>query len=238
MEPFDGNTKVSHLAVVAKHSWYLRDANEIFSGTSHKISLFNTITELEVFLEASSPRIDYIFFPHISNIIPAKLYRNFQCVGFHTGDLPKDRGGSPIQNKILLREYLTKVSAFRIGEEIDAGAIYAQKKIDLSSGNIEDILRRMSSLCAQMMFEVVNAEIKPKDQLGATSSFRRLTQKDSLIPVSVSNLVELYDRIRMVDGLDYPKAYVTVGNLNISFANAKFEGDALTATCSLKLGSN
>ena len=237
MESFHTNSKVSHLAVVAKYPWYLRDAKETFIGTPHTISTFSTIAELKISLETSSTHFDYIFFPHISSIIPTELYRNFRCVGFHTGDLPKNRGGSPIQNKILLKEYLTKVSAFRIEEEIDAGAIYAQKSIDLSSGDIEEILKTISFLCAQMMFEIVNAETEPKDQLGATSSFSRLTPKDSLLPISVSNLAEIYDRIRMVDGLDYPRAYVRLGNLNISFENAKFEGEALTATCSFKLGA-
>ena len=43
------------------------------------------------------------------------------CIGFHTGDLPGDRGGSPIQHKILRGEYDTFVSAMKLVNEIDAG---------------------------------------------------------------------------------------------------------------------
>jgi hypothetical protein len=56
-----------------------------------------------------------------------------------------------------------------------------------------------------------------------------------MLPDSLTSLNEVYDRIRMVDGLDYPKAHIFVGNLRIAFENAKLEGEILTSTCSFTL---
>lgn len=226
------------MAVVAKHPWYLQDALESFNGTPHVIWAFGSVPELQESVNSAESEFHYIFFPHVSTIIPSDLHNNFRCIGFHTGDLPKDRGGSPIQNKILMKEYLTRVSAFQIGEEIDGGAIYTQRQIDLSFGDVEDILKRVSLLCAQMMLEIVNNDVIPKSQLGAPSTFKRLSPQDSLIPDSLTSLNEVYDRIRMVDGLDYPKAHIFVGNLRITFENAKLEGETLTSTCSFTLGGS
>ena len=64
-----------------------------------------------------NPRI--IFFIFWSKIIPKKIFSNFLCIQFHSSDLPKFKGGSPIQNQILKKIYKTKISAFKINEKID-----------------------------------------------------------------------------------------------------------------------
>ena len=42
-----------------------------------------------------------IFFIHWSTLIPKDLYLNYECIQFHCANLPKFRGGSPVQNQIL-----------------------------------------------------------------------------------------------------------------------------------------
>ena len=44
---------------------------------------------------------DYVIMFHWSEILPKKFYEKINCICVHTGNLPKDRGGSPIQNQIL-----------------------------------------------------------------------------------------------------------------------------------------
>ena len=67
------------------------------------------------------PRI--IFFIFWSKKISEKIFSNFLCIQFHSSDLPKFRGGSPIQNQILKKIYKTKLSAFKINQKIDDGDI-------------------------------------------------------------------------------------------------------------------
>ena len=43
---------------------------------------------------------EFIFFPDWSWIVPEVIIENYKCICFHESDLPKFRGGSPIQNQI------------------------------------------------------------------------------------------------------------------------------------------
>lgn len=221
------------IAVVAKFDWYLEDAKHTFLNTQIEVTTFRSLRELSFGLEANS-NFDFIFFPHVSEIIPKEIYENFLCIGFHTGDLPADRGGSPIQNKILTKRYITNVSAFRITEEIDGGPIYSQHVIDLSEGTIIDILHNLSKICAKIIFDIVLNPPIPIYQNGKVEVKIRRKPIDSLLPQNSVGLRSLYDHIRMVDGLDYPRAFIKWGDNIIEFTSAKIEDGKLTASCEIR----
>ena len=44
---------------------------------------------------------EFIFLPDWSWIVPFDIVDNFKCVCFHESNLPKFRGGSPLQNQII-----------------------------------------------------------------------------------------------------------------------------------------
>ncbi len=69
----------------------------------------------------------YVFFLHWSWIVPAEIWQNFVCVVFHVTDLPYRRGGSPIQCLILRGYRETRLTAFRMSGELDAGACLHEK---------------------------------------------------------------------------------------------------------------
>jgi len=221
------------IAVVAKFSWYLEDALERLSDAKFQVLTLSTLDELLSEIRINS-NLDFIFFPHFSEIIPASVYDNFLCIGFHTGDLPADRGGSPIQNKIVTGKYLTNVSAFKITKEIDAGPIFKQHIIDLSEGTIIDILHNLSKICAIMMLDIVRNSPAPIEQIGQIQVKARRKPIDSLLPHGKVGTRKLYDHIRMVDGLDYPRAYIAWGEHIIEFTSAKLEGKKLIATCTIR----
>lgn len=56
----------------------------------------------------------YIFFIHWSKLIPENIYKNYNCIQFHSSKLPHGRGGSPIQNQILLGSKNTLLCAFKV----------------------------------------------------------------------------------------------------------------------------
>ena len=89
----------------------------------------------------SKPEI--IFFPDWSWIIPNEIISNYKCICFHESNLPKFRGGSPIQNQIIRGITKTKTTAFIMNEKIDAGDIILQKNLSLE-GSIQEIFSRMS----------------------------------------------------------------------------------------------
>ena len=51
-------------------------------------------------LASLDPR--YVFFLHWSWKIPAEIHTRFECVIFHMSDVPYGRGGSPLQNLIVV----------------------------------------------------------------------------------------------------------------------------------------
>ena len=236
MSLYAKNQSKVRIAVIAKFSWYLDDAKRYFSDTDYQVLTFNTLDELKNEIRINS-NLDFIFFPHFSEIIPPSIYENFLCIGFHTGDLPADRGGSPIQNKILSGKYLTNVSAFRITKDIDAGPIFKQHVIDLSEGTIVEILLNLSKICAKMMIDIVRNTPVPIEQIGQIQVKVRRKPIDSLLPQSSVGIRVVYDHIRMVDGLDYPRAYIAWGDLIIEFTSAKLEDGKLTATCTIREGN-
>ena len=75
---------------------------------------------------------DYVFFTDWSWIVPKKIIDNFKCICFHESDLPKFRGGSPIQNQIIRGIKITKTTAFVMTNEIDAGEILLKKKLSFA----------------------------------------------------------------------------------------------------------
>ena len=75
---------------------------------------------------------EFIFFPDWSWFVPEEIIKNFNCICIHESDLPKFRGGSPLQNQIIRGVKKSKSTAFLMNEKLDSGKIIS-KKFKLSS---------------------------------------------------------------------------------------------------------
>ena len=178
-------------------------------------------------LEEIDPR--FIFFPHWSWIIPEKIYSRFDCVVFHMTDLPFGRGGSPLQNLLVRGIYDTKVSAIKVGRGMDTGPVYLKKPLDISFGNADDILKRVSSIVFNEMIPAfLQNDITCREQEGEPVSFKRRLPEQSEIPPGLSQR-QIYDYIRMLDGEGYPAAFVEAGQNRIHFRNARYENGKVSA---------
>lgn len=157
---------------------------------------------------------EYVFFPHWSWIIPNNIYNNYNCIVFHTGDLPEFRGGSPIQNHIVRKVYNTKLSAIQVCEKVDSGKIYLKRDLSLEEGSLSDILAKISDVIfMEMMPEIITRKIVPRSQRGEGSYFpRRTPDMSNINNAEINDIRDLYDFIRMLDGEGYPKAYLLVGD--------------------------
>jgi methionyl-tRNA formyltransferase len=214
--------QVKKCLVVAKHDFYLNDALAALSNQEVETFIAKSTSEMNSVLE-SNPNIDVIFFPHFSEIIPEEIFNRFLCIGFHTGKLPRGRGGSPIQHQILEGDYLCPVSAIQIVGTLDAGPIYLQREADLSTGNIVEILAQLSLVVASMISEIVLGIPIPIKQQGESQVRKRIQERDSKLVIEDLTDREIYDRIRMVDGLDYPPAYIEIGNIRLILTSAEWE---------------
>ena len=167
-----------------------------------------------------SPKI--IFFIHWSKKIPSEIFKRFLCIQFHASNLPKFKGGSPIQNQIIRGIKKTKITAFKVSNIIDSGDICKKKNLDLN-GTAMQIYKKMEKISINMIRELVRRKkIKFNKQTGKSSFFkRRKASESNLLSLKIMNIKNMYNFIRMLDAHDYPKAYLDIKKYKILFKNVK-----------------
>lgn len=159
----------------------------------------------------------YIFFPHWSHVVPTSIMELTECVCFHETDLPYGRGGSPLQNLIAGGHKVTKVSALRMTDRIDAGPVYLKRDLSLH-GLAEEIFIRSSHVIAGMISEIITNEPEPLVQEGAVVTFSRRKPEQSAVSRKISDIKELFDHLRMLDASEYPRAFIEYGGFRYEFS--------------------
>ena len=166
---------------------------------------------------------DWVFFFHWSDIVPKEIYNNHKCVVIHTGRLPKDRGGSPIQNQILNKITHTRVNAIEMKEQVDSGAIYYSMPLTLQ-GSLTDIWLSIADTTHKLINYCVTVNPEPIPQNGTPQIYKRI--KDNQLKFdSTKDLSYIYDQIRMVDDDSYPNPYIEIGEYKIEFSRAKINNN-------------
>jgi len=166
---------------------------------------------------------DKIFIPHWSYIIPELIFNSFECIVFHMTDLPYGRGGSPLQNLILLGHKNTKISALQVESKIDTGDIYLKKDLSLN-GSAQDIYERANRVIGEMIIEILNTKPVPIKQQGNPTLFTRRKPFMSNMK-DVKSLNEAYDFIRMLDADGYPPAFIETSNCKFEFRKVSKQND-------------
>ena len=143
-----------------------------------------------------------IFFIHWSKLIPSSIYKKYLCIQFHTSDLPKFRGGSPIQNQIINNIKNTKITAFKINSIIDSGEICLKKNIELS-GSAQKIYIDIEKKVIQMIHQIIKKKkLKFTKQYGKGSYYKRRRPEDSkmnLDKISKSDLTAKYSNVQILN---------------------------------------
>jgi methionyl-tRNA formyltransferase len=213
------------IIIITKKIW---DKNN-FKNFKYKHYVFKKISKKT--LKKTKPTI--IFFIHWSKLISSGIYKNYNCIQFHCSDLPKFRGGSPVQNQIINGITTTKLSAFKVGKVIDSGPVYLKRKLSLL-GNANNIYERMEKLALKMIGEIVKKKISPKKQVGKISYFKRRTSDESILPNNLTEIKKIYNFIRMLDATGYPKAKIIIGKFVCEFYAAEYYKNKLNGKFSIK----
>lgn len=174
----------------------------------------------------------YVFFPHWSWRVPPAITGAFECVCFHMTDVPYGRGGSPLQNLILRGHRNTVVSALRMVEEMDAGPVYLKRPMSLE-GSAEEIYRRADNIVFDMITHIVQTNPATTAQVGEPVLFERRRPEESILPATGAP-EGLYDFIRMLDAEGYPHAFLDHGSFRMTFTDARFDGERLTANVAIQ----
>jgi methionyl-tRNA formyltransferase len=204
--------------IIASHkSWSKKIFAEIINKYPGNWHLIEEKEELTLtFIKEINPR--YIFFLHWSWKVSAEIIDNYECVCFHMTEVPYGRGGSPLQNLIIRGHQQTKLTALRMTEEFDAGAVYLKQDLCLS-GNAEEIYIRATYLCAEMIKQIIEKEISPIPQHGEGVVFKRRKPDQSKIP-QLDSLLSLHDFIRMLDADGYPKSFIEYQGFRYEFSRS------------------
>lgn len=184
------------------------------------------------YINQLSQNPDWIFYFHWSEIVPKNVYENNKCVVLHTGNLPKGRGGSPIQNQILDGITETRVNAIVMGPELDAGDVYCSIPMTLQ-GTMTDIWLTLVDRAYELIKKCVLEEPTPKKQVGNVQVYKR--NKNNVLPLeNSSNLIEIHRFIQMLDAETYPSAYLKIGDFKLSFTRSKLNHDNVLCDVSIE----
>jgi len=219
--------KIKNIIIATIKSWNIQNAEKL-TGQLEKeyhIKIFTDRKELTVdTVKEVNP--EYIFFPHWSWKIPSEMYEKYNCIVFHMTDLPYGRGGSPLQNLIVRGNEKTKISAIKVVEAMDAGAVYMKKDLDLH-GTADEIFMRASKIVFEKMIpEILEAKIIPEEQQGEITTFKRRKPDESNI-AEIGSLEKIYDYVRMLDGEGYPRAYIETEHFRVEFSRASLKSDGI-----------
>ena len=214
--------KNDNYIVIGTKPWNYQVFKEVLEKQQGKWLYINSSDTLVIDnIKLISPR--YIFFLHWSFKVPDEIVSNYECVCFHMTDVPYGRGGSPLQNLIIRGHQDTKLTALRMTQKFDAGAVYCKEDLSLI-GNAEEIYIRATYLSAQMIKDIIQKEPDPIEQSGEITIFKRRKPTESEIP-ELDNLPKLYDFIRMLDAEGYPHAYIEHQGFKYSFRrSALYDG--------------
>jgi methionyl-tRNA formyltransferase len=169
---------------------------------------------------------EFIFFPDWSWIVPKDIVSNFKCVCIHESDLPKFRGGSPIQNQIIRDKTKTKSTAFLMNQKIDQGDILLKKDLSLE-GSLNEIFDRIKKNDFEIINNIIAKKYKPKKQKGKPTLYKRRMPIESELKNLDYSKKYLYNFIRMLSD-PYPNAFTKIGKRKIVFKTAKLKNNKLS----------
>ena len=165
-----------------------------------------------------------------SEMIQNDIIKNHICICLHPSDLPKYRGGSPIQHQKINGIKKTKLTAFRMDNGIDSGPIIYKTDISID-GHMNDIFNSLSIASAKIINKIImNKDInflngEPQRDEEATF-YRRRKPKDSEITIDElvnSTAEELYNKICSLED-PYPNAFIkTKDNKKLLFKSVEIE---------------
>jgi methionyl-tRNA formyltransferase len=159
-------------------------------------------------------------------IIPQDIIDIFPVgiINIHPSLLPKLRGSTPVESAILNGLEETGVSLMKLTAEMDAGPVYAQKKIKLNGTETKpqlaaQLLNEGCKLLIDNLDKILSGELKPKPQDETESTYTRLlTKQDGHIDFAEpADVIER--KIRAF--LGFPKARAPVFGREVVITKAR-----------------
>jgi methionyl-tRNA formyltransferase len=171
--------------------------------------------------------IDFILTLAYGQIVPQAVLDkpHFGAFNFHGSLLPKYRGASPIRYALIHQEEETGMSLMKMVLAMDAGPVYAMKRMAiLPDDNYSSLLQRFSTLTIQFALHILprlfGGELSPVPQIEKDVSFAPMISKEDEHLKLTLPLPQLLGWIR---GLaDTPGGYLLSDNKKLKILQASF----------------
>jgi methionyl-tRNA formyltransferase len=155
-------------------------------------------------------------------IVPEALCRMCPNVTMHPGKLPRDRGGSPIQNQIRNGEDWTYANIMKLVPGLDEGPVYCRIRISLAGDDADAVWARMVTsgafLTRQFLHDLArgHAVAAQQDASVAPTIYKRVSPAASRLDPRTQASRLVYDVIRAhneTDANSYVRpAFLELGN--------------------------
>jgi methionyl-tRNA formyltransferase len=146
-------------------------------------------------------------------IVPEALCQICPNVTMHPGKLPRDRGGSPIQNQIRNGENWTYVNVMELVPGLDEGPVYSRARISLAGEDVDAVWARMiasGALLTRKFLQEIGegrAFAEQQDASIEPTIYKRVTPAASRLDPATQTSRFIYDAIRAHNETD-PNTYV------------------------------
>lgn len=167
-------------------------------------------------------------------LVPDALLELCPNVTLHPGKLPKDRGGSPIQNQIRNGESWTWANVLQMSSGLDEGPVYLRERISLAGDSADDVWARMTAtgaaLTRDFLAGIADGNLSAEPQADEEPSFyRRVKPEQAEIVPGELSAVEIYNRVRAHAESD-PNSYVVPAFMRVGDARLVIERARLIET--------
>jgi len=143
-----------------------------------------------------------IFYYGWSWFVPPALLSLCPNVTLHPGKLPKDRGGSPIQNQIRNGEDWTYANIIGLVPGLDEGPIYMRQQISLAGDEADAVWARMTAAGAMLSRRFLRSlaagslTAEKQDPAITPTLYRRVRPEDAELRPAEQSARQMYDIVR------------------------------------------
>jgi methionyl-tRNA formyltransferase len=158
-------------------------------------------------------------------IVPEKIINIFPhgIINIHPSLLPLHRGPTPIESAMLQGESATGVSLMQLAKAMDAGPVFAQKKVVLTGNETKALLTaKLLNIGKDMLLEhlpaILDGSLSPKPQDDSRATYdERITKEDGVIDWNKPAAV-LEREIRAY--LEWPKSRTELAGKEVTITEA------------------
>ncbi len=141
-------------------------------------------------------------------LLRSNVLEHLEFLNVHFSLLPRWRGAAPVERAILAGDDVTGVSIMAVGEELDAGPVFATETVPLAERYADEVLEDLAERGARLLVEVLGDPERlahPVEQVGEVTYAKKLSPETFRLSPEMTvdealRVVRLGRSVLVVDG--------------------------------------